>query len=83
MLLGAVFGYLYYWTGSLRLAVFAHFVNNGFVLVMMYLYNIKVLSIKIEEIKSMPWPLVIASVAGTFFILLFMRRQASQDKAIS
>ena len=83
MLLGAVFGYLYYWTGSLRLAIFAHFVNNGFVLVMMYLYDVKLLTINIEEMKSMPWPLVIASVAGTFFILFSLRKQASGEKAIS
>ena len=69
MLLGALFGYLYYWTGSLRLSVFAHFVNNGFVLVMMYLYNVQLLSINIEEIKSMPWIIVIGSLAGTFFLL--------------
>jgi membrane protease YdiL (CAAX protease family) len=82
MLLGAVFGYLYYWTGSLRIAVFAHFINNGFVLVMMYLYNIKALSVNIEEMKGMPWPLVVASIAATSFILFIVRKQTSGTKVI-
>ncbi|MEQ8237700.1 MAG: CPBP family intramembrane glutamic endopeptidase [Cyclobacteriaceae bacterium] len=37
MLLGALFGYLYYWSGHLSIAMFAHFINNGFTLTMLYL----------------------------------------------
>lgn len=37
MLLGALFGYLYYWSGHLSIAMFAHFLNNGFTITMMYL----------------------------------------------
>jgi len=39
MLLGGLFGYLYIWSGSLLVPMLAHFVNNGFTLFMMYLYN--------------------------------------------
>ncbi|MCE7066429.1 CPBP family intramembrane glutamic endopeptidase [Dyadobacter sp. CY326] len=65
MLLGALFGYLYYWTGNLWVAILAHFVNNGFVLVMMYLNNIGVVNIDIEETKSMPVMLVLSSLLVT------------------
>lgn len=83
MLLGAVFGYLYYWTGSLRIAIFGHFLNNGFVLLMTYLYNIKVLNINIEETKTMPWLIVISSLAVSVMILLTMRNESAKREAIS
>lgn len=37
VLLGALFGYLYFWSGHLSIAMFAHFINNGFTLVLLYL----------------------------------------------
>jgi membrane protease YdiL (CAAX protease family) len=82
MLLGALFGYLYYWTGSLWISICAHLLNNGFVLVMMYLYNIKFLTINIEETKTMPWLMVIPSLVLTVLILLNMRRQDRSREAI-
>lgn len=74
MMLGALFGYLYYWTGSLWVAVLAHFVNNGFVLIMMYLHNIKLVTINIEETKSMPMWMVLASLVLSFGIIALIRR---------
>lgn len=29
LLLGAMFGYIYFWSGSIMLSIFAHFINNG------------------------------------------------------
>ncbi|MEI7499648.1 MAG: CPBP family intramembrane glutamic endopeptidase [Bacteroidota bacterium] len=37
MILGIIFGYLFYWTGSLWIPVFAHFIQNGLVVVVSYL----------------------------------------------
>ncbi len=37
ILLGALFGYLYFWSGHLSIAMFAHFINNGFTLSLLYL----------------------------------------------
>jgi hypothetical protein len=36
LLLGAAFGYLYYWTGSIWYAVLAHFLNNAFAVFQAY-----------------------------------------------
>ena len=36
MLLGALFGYLYYWSGSLGLAITGHFTNNAIALFIFY-----------------------------------------------
>ncbi len=82
MLLGAVFGYLYYWTGSLKLAIFGHFVNNGFVLLMTYLYNIKVLNINIEETKTMPWTMVLISLAASAVILFTIKKGSTNQKIL-
>ena len=69
MMLGALFGYLYYWTGNLWVPILAHFVNNGFVLVMMYLHNVGIVKINIEEAKSMPFLLILASLVVSTAIL--------------
>lgn len=74
MMLGALFGYLYYWTGNLWVAILAHFVNNGFVLVMMYLHNIGLVKINIEEAKSMPFVLILASLVLSTAILGSIRK---------
>jgi membrane protease YdiL (CAAX protease family) len=36
MLLGALFGYMYVWSGNLAIPILAHFVNNGFTLLLIY-----------------------------------------------
>jgi membrane protease YdiL (CAAX protease family) len=83
LMLGAVFGYLYYWSGSLWISVFAHFVNNGFVLVMMYLYNIKVLKMNIEEVKTLPLVTVLFSLVFTAVILFVIRKGSSRHTIMS
>jgi uncharacterized protein len=82
MFLGALFGYLYYWTGSLWVAIFAHFVNNGFVLLMVYLYNIKILTVNLEETKTMPFIVVLSSMALSLLILYVIRREAVKEKLL-
>jgi len=81
MMLGALFGYLYYWTGNLKVAVLGHFVNNGFVLVMMYLHNINVVDINIEEKKSMPWMMVLASLFLSAGILSIIKKSGTAQNA--
>jgi membrane protease YdiL (CAAX protease family) len=52
MLLGAAFGYLFLWTGSIWVPVFAHFVNNSGAVVISYLSNLGVISEKYQEFGS-------------------------------
>jgi uncharacterized protein len=54
MLLGVLFGYLYFWSGSLVIPMLAHFVNNGFTLLMLYLFRIGMIDYNIEEVESVP-----------------------------
>ena len=39
MMLGVMLGYLFYWSGSLWLPMFVHFLNNGAAVVFTYLYK--------------------------------------------
>ncbi|HLF35933.1 MAG TPA: CPBP family intramembrane glutamic endopeptidase [Cyclobacteriaceae bacterium] len=55
MMLGVLFGYIYYWSRNLWLPVIAHFLNNGFTLTMIYLYHEGIVKTNIEEENSMPW----------------------------
>jgi membrane protease YdiL (CAAX protease family) len=75
LLLGALFGYLYYWTGRLSIAIFAHFVNNGFTVVLLYLYHIKVIETNIEE-KAMPLATSLLSLVLSAAILYTLRKQS-------
>ena len=54
MLLGALFGYLYLWSGNLWVPILAHFVNNGFTVIMVYLHQQKMTSVDIESTESVP-----------------------------
>ncbi|MCR9252341.1 MAG: CPBP family intramembrane metalloprotease [bacterium] len=54
MLLGVLFGYLFYYSGNLSYAIVAHFINNGFSIVMVYLYNNSKIDYDIENTESIP-----------------------------
>jgi uncharacterized protein len=69
-LLGALFGYLYVWSGNLLIPMIAHFVNNGFSVLMMYLYQKGTITIDMDSPEAVPLPLV-ASFSVAFFALLY------------
>lgn len=54
MLLGVLFGYLYFWTGKLSIAMIAHFINNAFMLTMVYLYSSDMIPYDIQDDPSTP-----------------------------
>ena len=71
LLLGALFGYLYYWSGNLWLPIAAHFVNNGFSVLAMYFYKKGDLEYDVESIESVPLNVVIISGLITFGLLYY------------
>lgn len=72
--LGALFGYLYYWSGNLLIPMIAHFFNNAFSLTMLYLYNEGVSKVDIDDNTSIPFSLVAVCVVITFGLLYFFRK---------
>ena len=69
MFLGSLFGYLYYWTKNIWVPIFAHFVNNGFTLLMAYLYSTKAIKVNIEDTNSVPLSMALGSLLLTALIL--------------
>lgn len=74
MMLGAFFGYLYYWSGNLSIPVLAHFLHNGLTLTSLYLYNTGASALDPNEEESAPGALVIAASVVTFALLYFLYR---------
>lgn len=60
MLLGAIFGYLYLYSGSLLYPIIAHILNNTFTIVLIYLAKQKVITFDIEDTDqvSLPYALI-------------------------
>jgi uncharacterized protein len=75
VLLGALFGYLYYWSGNLLVPMFAHFVNNGFSITLMYLHQLKIVETDLESPESAPWPAVITFALVTGALLFFFKKK--------
>jgi membrane protease YdiL (CAAX protease family) len=74
LLLGALFGYLYYWSGNLLIPMLAHFFHNGFTLTMIYMYNVGSTEINIDSEESAPLPLVALCGVATFALLYYFRK---------
>lgn len=70
VLLGALFGYLFVWTGNLSVPVAAHFINNGFQVIMMYLYQKGVVTMDVDSTESAPWSVVLIALI-VFSILVY------------
>ena len=74
LLLGALFGYLYYWSGNLLIPMLAHFFNNGFTLTMIYLYNTGSTDINMDSEESAPVLLVALCGVATFALIYYFRK---------
>jgi membrane protease YdiL (CAAX protease family) len=72
VLLGALFGYLYYWSGNLLIPMFAHFFNNAFGVVMIYLNHKKITDFDVEDNTAAPLQYVILNVILTVGLLYYI-----------
>lgn len=70
MLLGAMFGYLMYWSNNLWLPIVAHFVNNGFPVVMLYLNHLEIVEFDASSNEALPLSYVIPF--GILFLVLMV-----------
>lgn len=75
MALGAFFGYLFYFSGNLWYASIAHFVNNGFTLLMIYLFQQGVVEYDIESTESVSiWSTLTFAIIGAVLFVLFKKQ---------
>ena len=77
MLLGVLFGYLLVWSGSMWLPIVAHFFNNGFAVVAMYLIDKNVLNPGVEEIgaTSNSYYAAFLSLALVFLLMFLIKKE--------
>ena len=73
--LGALFGYLYYWSGNLLVPMIGHFVNNGLQVVVIYLNQAEVTALDLESPEALPWPVIIGFTVLTIALLWFYRKR--------
>jgi membrane protease YdiL (CAAX protease family) len=89
MFLGALFGYLYFWSGSLSLAMIAHFLNNGFMLVMIYLNSNGVIEYDLNAENTLPeigtlvfFAALTVSLLFTFYKLMKNRKNEELAESV-
>lgn len=82
LFLGALFGYLYFWSGNLKLAILAHFVNNCVSVVALYFYQQGKFSFDVESQEAAPPNVVIFSALVTAGLLYYFHKYF-EDRKIS
>nr|WP_319510966.1 CPBP family intramembrane glutamic endopeptidase [uncultured Draconibacterium sp.] len=84
VLLGALFGYLLVWSGSMWLPIIAHFLNNAIAVIAIYFINNDMLKPQYEEIGSTSDSYYMAGISlGLVLILLFMLKKQNRKNAIT
>jgi len=79
LLLGALFGYLYYWSGSIYTSMFLHFTNNTISLLTINFLQKKVISFDPDKADNFPIPIVAVSVGLSAFFLFFYYRLSKKE----
>ncbi|WP_158796351.1 CPBP family intramembrane glutamic endopeptidase [Pedobacter sp. L105] len=74
MFLGAMFGYIYLWTGSLWYAMFAHFLNNGYAVCQAWYLQLHHIPLdKADNTSNFPWYGYIISLILSIFLLKYLK----------
>jgi len=76
LLLGAGFGYLYLWSGSLWYSILAHFLNNAFAVCQAYYMQKHNLPIDVENVTYFAWYGYIISFALSIIAFQIFKKQA-------
>lgn len=73
MLMGALFGYIFYWSGSLWIPILAHFINNALAVSLHYLMNKGFKIDFLEEIGTGNNALFFVTCSAVIIILLLLQ----------
>ncbi|MNR07910.1 CAAX amino terminal protease self- immunity [compost metagenome] len=83
MLLGAGFGYLYYYSGSIWYAMFAHFLNNAYaVCAALYMQKHNMPLDKADEPIGFPWYGYLISAIITIALFKFFKDSAARERKL-
>lgn len=70
LLLGALLGYLYYWTSNLWICIFAHFINNGIQIIAHFFVSEQMGDVNLDPSQDISWSMTAFSL---IFVLLICR----------
>jgi membrane protease YdiL (CAAX protease family) len=73
LLIGAMLGYLYFWSGNLWIPIICHFLNNGLQVIGLYLYQLNIHHVDMESTDSAPLALVAVSFVATAGLLFYCK----------
>ncbi|MEJ8757652.1 CPBP family intramembrane glutamic endopeptidase [Pontibacter sp. H259] len=71
-ILGALFGYLYFWSGRISVPIVAHFFNNGFTVFLLYLQQTGKMDFDVESTEPMEWWSVLISLLLSAAVLYYL-----------
>jgi len=80
LFLGILFGYIYYWSGNLWYPILGHFINNGFTLILIYLYQTGSIGIDIETQEAYPLNIILIFSVITIYMLFSFWKQFQLQK---
>ena len=80
LFLGVLFGYMYYWSGNLLFPILAHFINNGFTIILVYLHKVGMIDMNIESQESFPLQVILTFGLIFVYMLFSFRRQFVQKR---
>ncbi len=75
LLLGGLFGYMYAWSRNLWYPIIGHFINNGFTLLMIYLYQAGSININIEEEEAYPFSVIAVFAMICIYMMISFRKK--------
>ncbi|MGN6178678.1 MAG: lysostaphin resistance A-like protein [Mucilaginibacter sp.] len=82
VLLGAMFGYFVAWSGSIWTSVWAHFINNGTIVVVTYLYQVNHTRVSPDDNHVFNSLAYIISAVIILFLFWVYRRMTLQQKPL-
>ncbi|WP_345112936.1 CPBP family intramembrane glutamic endopeptidase [Hymenobacter algoricola] len=79
--LGLILGYLYEWSGNILVPMVAHFTQNAFQLLLLYVQQRDWTSSTFDpdSTESLPWPWMLASLLLTGYLLYWLHQRWQQE----
>ena len=80
LLLGMMFGYFLYWSGSIWLSILGHFINNAVAVIIFYLITNSIVNEKMADIGStteiLPYTIICCTFIGAGIFLLSKKKHS-------
>lgn len=83
IILGFLLGAIYYLSGNLWLSILGHFLNNGMQVVMVYLYQAKLIHDDPMQSETTAWYSAAISLIITVALLWYLRKRSDQPELLT